>query len=96
MRLCLQETKPCEIMAEIGNYVNNTKQFRTVIQRLIIHRTCEWLVNEELRMVGKQYGHSAGSEFSWRLKFYGGFLGHDTPEGCPHATLLPTEVSKRS
>jgi len=43
-------------MAEIWNYVNNTKQFRTAIQRLI-HRTCEWLVNEEIRMAGKQCGH---------------------------------------
>lgn len=60
MRLCLQETKLCEIMVEIGNYVNNTKQLRTVIQRLIIHRTCEWLVNEEMRMAGKQCGHFAG------------------------------------
>jgi len=81
-------------MAQIGNYVNNMKQFRTVIQRLIIHRTCEWLVNEQLQMARKQCGHFAGFEFSWRLKFYRGFLGCDTPEGCPHSTLLPIEVSK--
>ena len=80
-------------MAEIGKYVNNTKQCRTVIQRPIIHRTCEWLVNEGLRRAVKQCGHLARFEFSWRSKFYRGFLGCDNPGGCPHATLLPT-VSK--